>query len=201
MAKFEPKKGKPKGEIEPSGGIPSHIPQIIEPRCNVCTHEYRRVIDRLIAQGTTSHSELGRMFHVDRRSISNHAKEHLSYEESAIRQIVADEAAKAEADIEEGIKGVVTRRVYLQAALHKALEALLNGDITVEPKDALAIIQQLDKLDSNTEGAAVDEIRVQFNAFVQAIREVAPTELWHQILERTQELLNESEDPPELASG
>lgn len=197
MPKFDPKKKKGTDVEKPSAPADA-FPVIVEPRCHVCTHQYRPVIDRLIAQGTTSYSELERMFNVDRRSFANHAKEHLNYQDAAIRQIVADEASRFEANLEEGIKGVITRRVYLESALQKGLEALLNGDITVEPKDVLAIIEKLDNLDKSVEGAAIDEIQVQFNAFVQAIRETQPPEQWQIILDRTQELLKET---PELGPG
>lgn len=156
----------------------------------------------MIALGT-SYSEISRIFSVqgakiDRRSISNHAQEHLNYEEAAIRRIIEQEAQDASENLEDGIKGAVTRRVYLNVGLQKALEALLSGDTVVEPKDAIAIIQLLDKLDTQTEGAALDELRVQFNAFVQAIREIAPPDMWHQILTRTKELLDATIDAAAL---
>lgn len=196
MPKFDPRQRKPQG----GGNLPvprDAIPGIVEPRCHVCKSNMRKAIDRLIAGGT-NYSEIGRLFSIDRRSISNHAKEHLGWEEAAVRRIIEHEARAAEEDLEEGIKGVLTRRVYLNVGLQKALDALLNGDVTVEPKDALAIIQHLDKLESQTEGAAIDELRVQFNAFVQAIREICPPEQWQKILDRTKELLENTIDAPAL---
>lgn len=162
----------------------------VEPRCHVCNSKYRRAIDRMVALGT-NYSEISRFFggEVDRRSISSHAKKHLNYEDAAIRRIIEREAAEAQEDAEEGIQGALTRRVYLNAALQKALEGLLRGNTSVEPKDAVQIIQLLDKLDSQTEGAAIDELRLQFNAFVQAIREICAPDEWQKILDRTRELL------------
>jgi hypothetical protein len=173
------------------------IPGIVEPRCHVCVSDFRKGIDQLIARGT-SYMEIQRMFNIDRRSVSNHAKNHLGWEEGAIRRIIEQEAQAAEVDYEEGIKGVLSRRVYLQVALQKALDALLSGDATVEPKDALMVIQMLDKFDKDSEGAAVDELRVQFNAFVQAIREICPPDQWQQILDRTKELLDGDDGPAAL---
>lgn len=181
------------GDLTPRDAIPG----IVEPRCHVCQSNMRKAIDRLIAAGT-KYTEIGRLFGIDRRSISNHAKEHLGWEEAAIRRIIEDEARAAEEDFEEGIKGVLTRRVYANVGLKKALDALLNNEVTVEPKDALALIQYLDKLESDTEGAAIDELRVQFNAFVQAIREICPPEQWQHILDRTKELLENTIDAPAL---
>lgn len=169
-----------------------HIPQSwTEPRCHVCMSKYRRAIDRMIALGT-AYSEISRVFggEIDRRSISNHAKKHLPYEEAAVRQIIDHEAEAAQENAEQGIRGALARRAYLNTALHKAFEALLAGDVVVEPKDAIAISQLLDKIDSQVEGAALDELRLQFNAFVQAIREVCEPEVWQRILDRTKQILN-----------
>lgn len=164
--------------------------EIIEPRCHVCVSPYRRAIDRMLALGT-SFSEISRVFgdgEIDRRSIANHDKKHLSYEDAAVRRIIDHEIAEAQGNLEDGIQGAVTRRIYLNAALHKALESLLAGDTTVEPKDALGIIQLLEKLDQQAGGAASEQIQLQFNAFVLAIRELAPA-LFPAILARTKEIV------------
>jgi len=159
-----------------------------DPRCNVCSSDFSKAIDRMIALGT-SYSEISRIFDINRQSIGRHAKNHLNYEEAAIRQIIAAEAEEAQANVEEGINGAIARRVYIDVAIQKGFEALLNGDVPVEVKDVATLIQLKEKMDSGTEGAALDEIRTQFNAFMQAIREVAPPEMWERILGRTKELL------------
>jgi hypothetical protein len=210
MPEFQPppKKRRTNGNGGPPSLPPATIPDIgtFEPKCHVCQSSYRRAIDRMVALGT-SYSEISRIFggEIDRRSISNHAKEHLNYEEAAIRRILEREAEAAQENLEDGIRGQLSRRAYLEIALQKALEGLLNGDTSVEPKDALAIIEKLDRLDTQGEGAALDEIRLQFNAFMQAIREISmfdierikqPMELQQLIFNRTREILART---PELA--
>lgn len=202
MPKFDP---KPSGSGNGNGKPPAKkdtAPGVVEPRCHVCKSKYRKAIDRMVAMGT-SYAEISRIFSteeesVDRRSIANHAEKHLNYEEAAIRRIVEQEAQEASQNIEEGIQGALTRRVYLNVGLQKALEGLLSGESIVEPKDAIAIIQLLDKLDGQSEGAALEEMRVQFQAFVQAIRELLPPDKWQEILDRTKEILANS-DVPTLA--
>lgn len=157
-------------------------------RCNVCSSDFAKAIDRMIALGT-SYSEISRIFGVSRQSIGRHAKNHLNYEEAAIRQIIAREAEEAQANIEEGVQGAIARRVYIDVAIQKGFEALLNNEVPVEVKDVATLIQLKEKMDGDLDGAAIDEIRTQFNAFVQAIREVAPPEMWEKILERTKSLL------------
>jgi len=203
-----PKFDKTRKETSVSTTKPDPVPGMVESRCNVCKSQYRKAIDKMIAMGT-SYVEISRIFSteeksIDRRSISSHAEKHLNYEEAAIRRIVEREAQDAQQDIEEGVQGALTRRVYLNVGLQKALEGLLSGESIVEPKDAIAIIQLLDKLDGQAEGAALEEMRVQFQAFVQAIREELPPEAWQKILDRTKEILSNTsinnytlEQPPD----
>ena len=203
-----PKFDKTRRETSVSTTKPDSVPGMVESRCNVCKSQYRKAIDKMIAMGT-SYVEISRIFSteeksIDRRSISTHAEKHLNYEEAAIRRIVEREAQEAQQDIEEGVQGALTRRVYLNVGLQKALEGLLSGESIVEPKDAIAIIQLLDKLDGQAEGAALEEMRVQFQAFVQAIREELPPEAWQKILDRTKEILSNTsianytlEQPPD----
>lgn len=192
MADFKkPEKNKKeegsKEVIKPAPSVVYH-----EPRCSICTSQFRKTIDRMIALGT-SYSEIGRLYEdagIDRKAVSNHAKKHLNYEEAAVRQIIARETEEAAANIEEGVHGAIARRVYIDVAIQKGFEALLNNEVPVEVKDVATLIQLKEKMDSHTEGAAIDEIRTQFNAFMQAIREIAPPEMWEKILTRTKDLLN-----------
>jgi hypothetical protein len=177
-----------------NGGSPSpgkgrrSVDLITVPQCHVCQSNHRKTIEKLLAVGT-SYSEIERSFGIDRRGISHHDKEHLNLESAAIRRIIEQEAERAEANIEEGIQGAVKRRVYLETALQKGLKALADDTIIVEPKDVLAIIEKLDKIDSVGEEAALEELRLQFQAYLQAMKEVVPGEMWDRITGRTRELL------------
>lgn len=164
-----------------------------EPRCHVCTSDFRKAIDRMIALGT-GYAEISRIFGgvIDRRSIGRHAEKHLNYEEAAIRRIMVEQAQAAEADIEEGISGVAKRRAYLETALHKAMTQLTEERTIVETKDALAVIDALNKSDAQAYGEQLDAIKEQFAAFLQAIREIAAqrgdTTLGSDILIRAREI-------------
>lgn len=180
-------KKKPKGE-KPKQSEPSdQLPQIVESRCKVCKHQDRRAIDRLIAAGS-SYSEIERLFEVDRRSVSNHAHKHLRYEEGAIRRIIEREAERLSENYEQGVQGALARRVYLESALKQAQDSLLNGEVTVEPKDAVNIVGMLEQMDAQTNGVIVDQIRMQFNAILTAINEVIPPELQKKIAKRAKEI-------------
>lgn len=176
-----------------------------EPRCHVCTSKYRRAVDRLIAMGT-NFSEISRIFggEIDRRSISSHAKKHLGYEEAAVRTIIERQAAEAEENAEEGVSGHVLRRVYLETAVQKAMQVLLSGEVVVEPKDAISVIEALERSDRNTEGVQLDEIKMQFNAFLQAIKEISSIKgdanLGNEIMMRAREIVTSQKvDVPRLS--
>lgn len=192
MPKFDKKKrSSDDDDLSPKVSRSLAIPeqQFVEPRCHCCTSDFRAAIDKLIAQGVTSYSQIGKMFNIDRRSVSTHAKEHLMWEDAAIRQIVADAAEQAQQNAEEGIKGIATRRAFAEIYLQKTMGALMDGDLELSGKDALSFAQYLDKMDGQVEGAALSEMQVQFNAFMQAIREICPPGMWQEILDRTKEIL------------
>jgi DNA-binding transcriptional ArsR family regulator len=184
MPEFK-KKSKPS---EPkSEAIGAEESLVIEPRCAVCQHERRSAIDKVLALGT-SFSEIQRIFDVDRRSVSNHAKKHLKYEEGAIRRIIERESEKLSENVENGVQGALARRVFLETALQKAMMDLVNGDTIIEPKDAINIVAALDKMDSEVSGITVEEIRLQFNAILQAISETIPVDLQGKLAERAKEI-------------
>jgi len=189
MAQFN----KPQNNNNPSAVVPTSTAASSpltyrDIRCKVCSSDFGKAIDRMIALGT-SHSEISRIFDVSRSSIGRHAKNHLNYEEAAVRQIIARETEEAQADIENGITGAIARRAYIDVAIQKGFEALLDNTVQVEVKDVATLIQLKEKMDSDVDGVAIDEVKTQFNAFMQAIREVAPPEMWDQIVSRTKEIL------------
>lgn len=154
----------------------------------------------MLALGT-GYSEISRVFggEIDRRSISNHKAKHLSFQDAAVRRIIEHEIQEAQDSVEDGVQGMVERRVYARTALRKAFESLLAGDVTVEPKDALALSQYLDKLDTQTEGSQIEEIQVQFNAFVTAIRELVPGQ-FPAIIARTKEIVGATVESRQIES-
>lgn len=180
---------KSSGNTNSGGGLTIPDTRISEPRCHVCSHKQRKIIDRFLAKGT-SYRELERVFAVDRRSISNHDKNHLNLNDAAIRSIIIQEASAANEDFEEGVRGVLKRRVYLETALEKALDAILNGDVTVEPKDAVSIIEKLDSLENQTSEAAVSQMRIELNAYIRAMKEVVPSEMWDRVFQRTRAIID-----------
>ena len=173
---------------------PKTAPVIIDKRCKVCQSSYRQVIDQMLASGV-SYSEIERQFEfaaIPRRSISNHKDKHLGYEEAAIRAVIERQAMMDHRNFEEGVERLVTKQAYLEVALQKAYDQLIDNVVDIPAADAVKIIEQIQKLESQHQGVAVDELRVQFNAFLQAVKEIAPQELWPRIRDRTHDLLKAS---------
>ena len=171
MPSFE--KAKKNARQNAGGNLPAKVPdaQVDEPRCHVCQHKKRHLIDRQLVKGT-KFAEIGRIFGIDRRSVSNHYRNHLNLEDAAMTRIIEREAAIIGEDFEEGVQGVRLGG-YLEKR-KKAQEALLNEDITVEPKDAVAIIEKLDKMESESSEAIIAQMKIELAAYIQAMKEVVP---------------------------
>lgn len=170
------------------------IPVITEPRCKICQSPHRHLVDQMLVAGH-SYSEIERQFefaNLPRRSISGHADKHLGYEEAAIRQVIEREAQAAQRNFDTGVERLVTKNAYLEVALQKAYDALIQDLTIVEPKDAVKVIEQLQKLQEQNQNVALDELRVQLQMFIQAVKEVVPKGDWESIVSRTADLLRAS---------
>lgn len=182
------------------------IPQVTVAQCHVCVSPHRDQIEQAIARGM-AYSAISELTGgaIDRRSISNHAQKHLNYEKAVIQKIIDREADRMNELVEEGVHGKLKRKVWLETALQKGLDALVDDQILVMPKDVLAIIQQLDMYDAQIEGASLDRYQAQFDAFMQAMNEIVPAEYLRQVTERTRQIIDstavEITEVPEIEEG
>lgn len=207
MPKFDKK--KPGREVVLGGDalgdiFPLRTQKIIEPRCFVCQHKNRDQIDRLLAM-KTPYAEIARLFStddkpLDQRSVSNHEKKHLQYENEAIRQIIEYEAGVAQENLEVGVKGAFLRRVALDVSIKKVFDGILSGEIEIEAKDVVKMIELRERLDQNTASAQIEQYEIQFNAFKTAIQEICTPDVQYDILNRTKELLKVGDKPALQAS-
>lgn len=173
------------------------VPLIIEPKCKVCQSPHRQVIDQMLVAGLT-YSEIERQFEfagIPRRSISSHKDKHLGYEEAGLREIIEREALAAQRNYDEGVSRVVTKNAYLEVALQKAYDALIKDLTVVEPKDAVKVIEMLQKLQEQNQAVALDELRMQLQMFIQAVKEIVEKDRWELIVDRTEKLLKGKNSP------
>jgi len=179
--------------------IKTKPPEIHEPRCHVCTSPHRNYIERLLAIKGANYVWISENIpgldgqKIDRRSVSTHAKKHMSYDQAAIRAILETEAEESGQNYEEGVRGAITHRGALEVALRKGFEDIANGVVTVEPRDLIAIVNQIEKMDAQTESVAVNLLRAQVNAFVEAIRQETDPDTWDRIFRRFKRIMDDDE--------
>jgi hypothetical protein len=164
-------------------------PRISEGRCHVCQHPFRDWIEMLLIKGMAYKTIGDRVSpKVDRRSISNHYKNHLDLQDAAIRAILEHEADVQGQNYEEGLHGAITKRGVLEIALRRGFEDIQNKITTVEPRDLIQITKLLAEMDTHSAQAAVDEARAQVHIFILAIKNVLSDEQQAEIAEEVKRL-------------
>lgn len=188
MAKFErPKKNKGNSDKDDGPDI-SGFEQIHEPRCEVCNHKERNRIDYLLAL-RTPYKELERLYKdgdkitIGYRSFSNHDQKHLRYEDESIKQVIEYEAGVAGENMKHGVRGAFTRRAVLDVSIKKILDGVVAGEIPLEAKDVVKMIEAREKLDAASASVQVEQYELQFNAFKEAIEQVCPPLMLQEILD------------------
>lgn len=158
-------------------------PIISEPRCHVCQSPYRDFIEQSLIKGH-SYSRIARQVpadedgnQVDRRSISNHLKEHMDLQRAAIREELEEEARALQQNVEEGSQGAKTDRGILKVLVAKGFDDVLNGVSSVEPKDLIAIIKLLNELNSDASNTRAEENEIALRTFVRAIENTCSTDM------------------------
>lgn len=185
-------------------------PKPYEPRCDTCNSPYRDFIETLLLKGTPYVHIAAKVpgpegKPLDRRSISNHAKQHMGIADQAMIAVLQDEAERAGQNYEEGVKGMITHRGALEVALRKSYEDIINGVTTVEPRELVQIIQTLNKMDEQTNSVQVDEYKAQVGAFIQAIQKNVDRETWEKIAQDAKSIYAGAANvvvspPPEIES-
>lgn len=169
---------------------------IRESRCHVCMSPHRQFIEGLLIKGANyvwiSDNVPGAdNSKIDRRSVSNHAKKHMGYQDAAIRAILEEEANLAAQNYEDGVKGAITHRGVLEVALRRAYDDIVSGVTTVEARDLISIITTIQKMDEQADQVAVNQLRAQVQGFVEAIKAETNPETWDRIFRRFKTIMNE----------
>jgi hypothetical protein len=163
--------------------------RIFEPRCDTCQHPYRDFIETMLVKGHPYKAIADRVSpSVDRRSISNHYKNHMDLQDAALRSILEEEAKIQGRQFEEGVQDAITKRAVLEIALRKGYEDIVNGITTVEPRDLIQIAKVLGDMDSHQHSVGLDELRSQVQIFIQAIKDVCDPDTRGAIAQRVKQL-------------
>lgn len=173
--------------------IKSDLPEIHIAQCKVCTCDYRHAIERQIAMGT-SYREIERIFGdtISRKSIANHAKLHLSYEQAAIAKIIEQQGVAAQQNHEDGVSGRLLMYSYLSVGIKRAFTDLVEGNAHVPAPVAIQMIQMMDKFDHDAQGTAILELELQFQAFMEAVKRTVPHDMWDAISAETATLTSQA---------
>jgi hypothetical protein len=152
-------------------------PVIVEPKCYTCQSPHRLWIERRLMKGDAyktiaaslpPHPETGKL--VDRRSISNHAKNHMPLESGVVRAVLEEEANLIGQNLEEGIAGAFSMRGALNVLVRKAFDDALAGITTVEPRDLVQMIKLFNEMDSSSSTRMVEEAKASVSIFRDAMR-------------------------------
>lgn len=148
------------------------------PQCHVCQHPFRDWIEAMLVKGFTYKGLQDRVppaegqNKLDRRSISNHHRNHMDLRDAAMVAIIEREANLQSIDREDGIGDIVTKRGVLEVMLRKGYEDILNNTTTVEPRDLIQLTKLLAEMDTHSGQVGLDEARAQVQLFIQAIKDV-----------------------------
>jgi len=169
------------------------VDEIVEPRCSICKSKFRRTMDQLLVMGVPF-SEISRQFETEgitRRALSNHKRKHLSVEQAAIRQVIEEKARQMGEDVDNTKRHLLTRWGYLEVAMMKSYQAILDGTLVPEPRDVVHMISLMNKMEQDTAGVQVDEMMRDFNAFTQAVKEIVDPDMYDRILNKFKKILEQ----------
>lgn len=167
--------------------------EISEPRCSICKSKFRRTIDQLLVMGV-AFAEVSRQFEdegITRRALSNHKRKHLSVEQAAIRQVIEEKARQIGEDVDNTKRLLLTRRGYMEVAMMRSYQAILDGTLVPEPRDIAHFISIMEKMDKDSAATQVDEMMRDFNAFTQAVKEVVGPDQYDKILYNFKRILEQ----------
>lgn len=191
MARFGGQNNNGGGNNNTGVAVSFPVDEIVEPRCSVCKSRFRRTMDQLLVMGVPF-SEISRQFEsegITRRALSNHKRKHLSVEQAAIRQVIEEKARQMGEDVDNTKRHLLTRWGYLEVAMMKSYQAILDGTLVPEPRDVVHMISLMNKMEQDTAGVQVDEMMRDFNAFTQAVKEVVEPEMYDRILNNFKRIL------------
>lgn len=193
MARFGSQQGSG-GSNNGGGAVVTYpVEEIVEPRCSICKSRFRRTMDQLLVMGVPF-SEISRQFEsegITRRALSNHKRKHLSVEQAAIRQVIEEKARQIGEDVDNTKRSLLTRKGYMEVAMMKSYQGILDGTIIPEPRDVVHMISLMEKMEKDSSAAQVDEMMRDFNAFTQAVKEVVGQDKYDLILNRFKSILEQ----------
>jgi len=165
---------------------------VVAPLCKVCNHPNRREIDMMLALGWSQRectrywndlieAETGDVDFFSKSGMGTHAQKHLSVKDAAIVRIIEERARLEGMDV-EAVRGfILTKQAVAEAIVHRGLELMQRDDAVVEPKDVLAALDLLMRLEEKRSVVAEETMLREIRAFMNAVRRNVDESLLEQI--------------------
>lgn len=173
-----------------------------ETRCRVCTSEASTSVNKMLAHAMT-YTDILRVLQpvndilpenerITYNSIANHRKRHFPIQSTAnavYRRIVEKRAEEFDVDFVRGVGGALTPVAYLDVAMNKAFENMVDEGTTVDVETGLKAAEKLHQLTREREADPTDmaDIMLKVNRLMEAVKNNVPPEMWEAILAAVEE--------------
>lgn len=176
-----------------------YVPQRYEPRCHVCNSNLRNLVDMMaahayrptaIARQLQEYDEelCKKSFDSVRKCVERHIKEHLNFEQEALRKLVEEKAREAGIFSDEHKATLVTRAAVLDRVVQKGWKQLSDEDGRVPYEFVLKAIELQEQQEQKTASLMVDQLSRQLNSIIMAVKELVPDNQWSAIVGRAREI-------------
>ena len=192
---------KSKGKAPEKVKKPSRF-EIVVANCKICNlpHSVRASIDMLVTTGWTQtavknhwnellEEEYGPDY-ISAVNISTHSRKHISARASAIRAIVEARALHLVESIDGTKDFLLTKEAVVDSIMASGLQNIVQGLVTVEPKDALQAVALAKQFEDEIGNVGIDALWNQFYAFNDAVKKVVPVIMYERIAKEFESLMS-----------
>jgi hypothetical protein len=130
-------------------------------------------------------------------SVRNHCGRHFPVQNVAratYRDILERRAQENRVDFVEGVGTAITPLAFLETVMVKSYETLVDSDTKVDVNTGMIAAGRLQSLlDSGDDGRELLVMKVQFGMIRDAVKSTVPQEMWGEIVEKLEELEEDSQ--------
>lgn len=189
-----------KAVIEELASLPEeHRKYVFRPetRCRVCLSEANSSVNKMLANALT-YAEILRVLkpindvlpkdqRITYASIRTHATRHFPIEETAAavyRKIIEKRAEEYDVDFVTGVGSALTPIGFLDVAMHKSFETMIDPDTAVGVETGIRAAKELHVLtrEKDEDHTDIADIMLKVNRIMEAVKSKVPAELWPEIL-------------------
>ena len=105
--------------------------------------------------------------------------------------MIEEKARQIGEDVDNTKRSLLTRKGYMEVAMMKSYQSILDGTVVPEPRDVVAMISVMEKMEKDTASVQVDEMMRDFNAFTQSVKEVVGPDMYDRILGKFKNILEQ----------